>query len=95
MSIDTLGQILQVLGSVTLLYSYVPQVVQLIKTKNAEGISAQFWLILTIGLTCVAANMGISGVPTLMFLTQVANALTSFATLMLVIKYKKNNVEAF
>lgn len=83
------GQLFQILGSITLLYSYVPQVLSLIKNKNAEGISVQFWVILTIGLSCVAANMAISGVPFLMLITQISNAICAMATLLLVLKYKK------
>ncbi|MGL5764454.1 MAG: PQ-loop domain-containing transporter [Sarcina sp.] len=86
------GQIFQVLGSILLLYSYVPQVISLIKSKNADGISTQFWFILTIGLGCVAANMAISNVPMLMLLTQIANTICALVTLILVIKYK--NVQA-
>ncbi|MGL4742443.1 MAG: PQ-loop domain-containing transporter [Sarcina sp.] len=86
------GQIFQVLGSILLLYSYVPQVISLIKSKNANGISTQFWFILTIGLGCVAANMAISGVPMLMLLTQIANTICALVTLVLVMKYK--NIES-
>ncbi|MGL4762802.1 MAG: hypothetical protein ACRCWG_15375 [Sarcina sp.] len=85
-----LGNILQGLGSLTLLYSYIPQIGQLIKTKKSGDINTQFWAVLTFGLACISGNMYISGVPFFILFTQVLNAILAFVTLMLVLKYKKN-----
>ena len=42
--------IASVLASIVLAVSYVPQIVSLYKTKNAEGISPSFWYILDLSL---------------------------------------------
>ena len=42
--------IANVLASIVLAVSYVPQIVSLYKTKNAEGISPSFWYILDLSL---------------------------------------------
>ena len=85
-----IGNILQTLGSLTLLYSYVPQIGQLVRTKRSGDINTQFWAVLTFGLACISGNMYISGVPIFILLTQVFNTVLAFVTLMLVLKYKKN-----
>lgn len=90
MNLELIGNIFQGLGSITLLYSYVPQIGQLIKTKRSKDINTQFWAILTFGLMCITINMYISQVPFFIFFTQALNSILAFVTLILVIKYKKN-----
>ena len=89
MELSILGNLLQIIGSLTLLYSYLPQILQLIKTKKSEDMNIQFWLVLTIGLVCISGNMLISGVPVFILLTQVLNAVFALITLILVVKYKR------
>lgn len=47
---NLLVNIAGILASVVLAISYVPQVISLYKTKNAEGISPSFWYILDLSL---------------------------------------------
>lgn len=91
MNLSLVGNIFQALGSFTLLYSYIPQITQLVKTKKSGDINTQFWLVLTFGLACIATNMFISKVPIFIFLTQALNVILALITLILVIRYKKNN----
>lgn len=84
-----IGNIFQSLGSLLLLYSYIPQIGQLIKIKRSGDMNTQFWAVLTIGLGCIAGNMYISKVPFFIFFTQAFNAVLALITLILVIKYKK------
>lgn len=47
---ETIVIIAGLLATPILAISYVPQIVSLIKTKNADGISTSFWLILDASL---------------------------------------------
>ena len=87
---QTLGNILQIVASFLLLVSYLPQIVQLIKTKRSEDISVKFWVILTLGLCGISINMAISGVGVLILSTQVLNTILSGITLLLVVRYKED-----
>lgn len=89
MDLKLIGNLLQLIGSATLLYSYIPQIIQLVKTKKSEDLNTTFWGVLTLGLACITGNMAISGVPTLILFTQGLNAVLAGVTLYLVIKYKK------
>ena len=85
---NILGNLFQFGGSILLLGGYFPQIKQLYKTKKSDDISSSFWTILTTGLFCITINMFISKVPTLIFLTQLLNALIALWTTVLVKKYK-------
>ncbi len=89
MNSQLIGTLLQIAGSLTLLYSYLPQIIQLIKTKETKGMNIQFWLVLTFGLVCITGNMVLSKVPLFILATQGANALLALITLILVVKYKR------
>ncbi|MDU4051037.1 MAG: PQ-loop domain-containing transporter [Clostridium perfringens] len=89
MDLGLIGNLLQTLGSLTLLYSYLPQIFQLIKTRRSEDMNIQFWGVLTLGLVCIAGNMFISNVPNFILFTQLLNAVFALITLILVIKYKE------
>lgn len=90
-----IGTIAQVLGSCTLMYAYFPQIIRLIKTKDATGISPKFWSKLSIGLTCVAINLTISKVNIFIQGTQWFNVCLAYTVLFLSIKFnpdsKKSN----
>lgn len=88
MDLSLIGNIFQTIGSVTLLYSYIPQIIQLVRTKRSDDINTQFWAILTIGLTCISINMYISNVQIFILITQVLNAVLALISFILVIKYK-------
>ncbi|MGL5615978.1 MAG: PQ-loop domain-containing transporter [Sarcina sp.] len=89
MSMYTIGNIAQLLGSCTLVYAYFPQIYRLFKYKQAEGMNLQFWTILTIGLTCVAINLSICDVNYFIQGTQWFNVILAFIVLVLSVKYKR------
>ncbi len=89
MSIYFWGNLAQVLGCCTLVYAYFPQIIRLIKKKNSEGMNLQFWVILTIGLACVAINMTIDNVNIFILGTQWFNVCLAFIVFVLAAKYKK------
>ena len=89
MNLEMIGNLLQTAGSVALLYSYIPQVIQLIKTKKSDDLSTQFWIIITFGLACITGNMAIAGVPLFILATQFGNTILAAITLALVLKYKR------
>ncbi|WP_197276548.1 PQ-loop domain-containing transporter [Clostridium massiliamazoniense] len=89
-----IGTIAQVLGSCTLMYAYFPQIIRLLKTKDATGVSPKFWSKLTLGLSCVAINLTISKVNIFIQCTQWFNVFLAFTVLMLAIKYKPTSEES-
>lgn len=84
-----MGNILQGIGAVLLLGSYIPQIIKLLKTKNAQGVSLLFWIVMVVGLSAIGINMYLQGVNALIFGTQVLNAFLAFIILVLVYKYQK------
>lgn len=89
-----IGNIAQVLGSCTLVYSYFPQLIKLIKSKSSAGMNIQFWVILTAGLACIGTNLTIANVNLFIQLTQWFNVILALMTLILVIKYKPKTTTA-
>ena len=85
------GNIAQLLGSITLIYSFLPQIYKLIKLKNADGISIQYWTILTIAVACIAINLTISKVNIFIQLTQWLNVVLACIVLFLTGKYQKQD----
>lgn len=47
-----MNNLLSISFSICLMFCYFPQLLQTVKTKNVEGISELFWIILTTGLIC-------------------------------------------
>ena len=83
------GNIINTIGAIFLIASYVPQIRMLLKTKNSENISPKFWVILNIGMTGLLVNMIIVGVGTFIIGTQIINIALAVWVLILVLKYKK------
>lgn len=94
MSLDTWGNIAQVLGSCTLVYAYFPQIYRLVKNKDANGMNLQFWTILTIALACIGVNLSIVGVNGFIQFTQWFNVVLALIVLLLSIKYKSDAKKA-
>lgn len=44
------------IATVFLVVAYVPQVIQTFKTKNVDGISMSFWLLINIALSLMLVN---------------------------------------
>lgn len=83
---------LPTIATVFLVAAYIPQVVKTYRTKNVEGISLQFWLLINIALTCLLINA------TVIFIkfgtwgymvTEIFNEGLALVMLIMVIKYRK------
>lgn len=84
-----IGSILASLGSIFLVFSYLPQIKQLFKTHNTEGMSVSFWVILLLGLACTTTNMVINNNPLSVLLPQFLNIILAFVVLMQIIVYRR------
>lgn len=71
---------------------YIPQIMTTVKTKNVEGISLPFWIILNFALSFLVVNAVVvfltSGVWGYM-LTETFNEGLALVMLILVVKYRK------
>lgn len=84
-----MGNLINTLGAFFLIASYLPQITMLLKTKNSNGMSVSFWVILIIGMTGLLINMIISGASLMVWLTQAINILLAAIVLVLVLRYRK------
>ena len=84
-----MGNLINTLGAFFLIASYLPQITMLLKTKNSNGMSVSFWVILIIGMTGLLINMIISGASLMVWLTQAINILLAVIVLVLVLRYRK------
>lgn len=88
--------IAQLIGMSALTFCYVPQIVNLYKTKSAEGQMVWFWRILSIGLAAnvyISLFTGLSGGGWQMFILQSANTTLSVWTLILVEIYGRREAK--
>lgn len=84
-----IGSILASFGGIFITVSYLPQIKQLFKTHNTEGMSVSFWMILLLGLTCTTTNMVINNNPLSVLLPQFLNIILAFVVLMQIIIYRR------
>ena len=77
-----------ILSVVVLSIAYVPQIVSLYKTKNAEGISPSFWYILDLSLLMLFI-LAIDAGQTSLIIAQGLNLLLALIVTGQVIYYKK------
>lgn len=89
MNLITLSNILSWLSGIFLAISYLPQIKQLFKTHNTEGMSVSFWVILLLGLTCTTTNMIINNNPLSVLLPQILNITLAFVVLIQIIVYRR------
>lgn len=54
---DIIASTFGLVGTLLLLGGYLPQIKKLLKTKNADGQAKSFWVILTLGITCLFVNL--------------------------------------
>lgn len=81
--------VLVVLSGIFLTISYLPQIRQLFKTHNTEGMSVSFWVILLLGLACTTTNMIINDNPLSVLLPQFLNIILAFVVLMQITIYRR------
>lgn len=75
-----------------LVVSYVPQIIQLQKTKNPEGINLNFWLILALSLLCfviLAFDGFLATGAWVLLVAQLMNLLLAIVVIIQVIVYSK------
>lgn len=84
-----IGNVLATLGGIFITISYLPQIKQLFKTYNTEGMSVSFWVILLLGLTCTTTNMIINNNPLSVLLPQILNITLAFVVLIQIIVYRR------
>lgn len=92
MDLIIIGNLINTIGAIFLVYSYIPQITMLLKRKNSDGMSVKFWIILIIGMLGMLINMVISGASLFVILTQVINIALAGIVLMLVLKYRKKGI---
>ena len=88
--------IASVLASIVLAVSYVPQIVSLYKTKNAEGISPSFWYILDLSLLMLfilAADSFLKTGELGLLIAQGLNLVLALIVTVQVIVYKRKGVK--
>lgn len=84
----------QTVAMLAMTICYFPQIKDLYKSKDADGINVNFWRILTIGLYAnvyISLNTGLDGGGWVMFIVQVMNSVLSTVTWFLVEKYQKES----
>lgn len=84
-----IGNVLATLGGIFITISYLPQIKQLFKIHNTEGMSVSFWVILLLGLTCTTTNMIINNNPLSVLLPQILNITLAFVVLIQIIVYRR------
>lgn len=84
-----MGNILGILGGVFITISYLPQIKQLFKTKQTEGMSVSFWVILLLGLICTTTNMILNNNPMSVLLPQFLNITLATVVLIQIIVYRR------
>ena len=92
MDLIIIGNLINTIGAIFLVYSYIPQIAMLLKKKNSDGMSVKFWIILIIGMLGMLINMVISGASLFVILTQVINIALAGIVLVLVLKYRKRGI---
>lgn len=89
---ELMVDVASILATPVLVVSYLPQIVSLIKTKNAEGISMSFWFILDLSLLflfVLSLDSFINTGETSLLIAQSANLLVAMINTILVVYYKK------
>ena len=89
-----IGTIINIIGGVLLIYSFLPQIYTILKTKSPGNNSIQYWTIMTFGIFCICINQFICNVPKVQLIIQSVNVVFAVFTTILIIHYaqreKKN-----
>ena len=81
-----------ILATPLLCFSYLPQLIQIQKTKNVEGINLSFWYILDASLACfvvLAAESYFNTGSWVLLASQLLNLILAVTITVMVILYKK------
>lgn len=86
--------LLPLLSGIVLAFSYVPQIITTIRTKNVDGIDKNFWILITIALFGLTVSTGAVWYYTGSFgnfFTEMFNVSLAATMLVLVFRYKKRD----
>ena len=83
------GTIINIIGGVLVLYSFLPQIRTILKTKSPGNNSIQYWVIMTFGIFCICINQFICNVPKVQLIIQSINVVFAVFTTVLIIHYNK------
>lgn len=84
----TIFDLLQLIGGFIIVAGYIPQIRQIKKTRNVEGISLTFWSWLVVAGCLIEANAIASGQMTFM-ISQTLNLIGASIITYQVLKYRK------
>lgn len=86
-------EVVPLIAGALMMATYLPQLSKTYRTKNVEGFSLMFWVLLVIALSCfvinalslLAANSGSVGY----LVAELINVTMALAMLVMIIKYRK------
>lgn len=89
---NLLLNIIPMLSGVVLAISYIPQIIETLKTKNVEGINKNFWILISLALLGLTISTGAiwyyKGTYG-NFIVECFNLILAVTMLVLVFKYRK------
>lgn len=83
--------LLNILSSLILIIAYVPQITELRKTKNADGVSNLFWVFISLSTSYSLFNLFVTDAHYYVMITQFFNAAIAFYVLQKVLKLKSSD----
>lgn len=83
--------LLNILSSLILIIAYVPQITELRKTKNADGVSNLFWVFISLSTSYSLFNLFVTDAHYYVMITQFFNAVIAFYVLQKVLKLKSKD----
>lgn len=86
--------ILTTCASIGLMIAYIPQIIELRKAKNANGISNFFWVFVSLSTSYSMYNLYITFAHSFVLFAQTINAIAAFLILIKVASLKYNSLKA-
>lgn len=83
--------LLNILSSFILIVAYVPQITELRKTKNADGVSNLFWVSISLSTSYSLFNLFVTDTHYYVMITQFFNAAIAFYVLQKVLRLKSSD----
>lgn len=93
-NIELIIYILTGLASIGLIIAYIPQTTELIKVKNADGISHFFWVFISLSTSYSMFNLYVTFAHGFILFAQTINAVAAFLILIRVASLKYNNLKS-
>ncbi len=91
------GTIINIIGGVLVLYSFLPQIYTILKTESPGNNSIQYWIVMTFGISCICINQFICEVPKVQLIIQSINVVFAILTTVLIIYFsvKEKSIKKF